>query len=148
MGETVDVLVIGAGRPGLFVLTLTWESQGANYGKRGTGGVSTLICGVLDDRREADEGEPKSIYLLSIGDKREYNKSLYRYSSFVRIGTGLSYADYVWVRAKPWKPFDKKNPPSWYQVAKRGIEDKGDVYLEPEEYEQIFIWRKMMIYGI
>ena len=56
-----------------------------------------------------------------------------RYSSFVRIGSGLTYADYIWIREKPWKPFDKNNLPSWYQVSKKGTEDKGDVYLEPEE---------------
>nr|Q7Z7W5.1 RecName: Full=DNA ligase 4; AltName: Full=DNA ligase IV; AltName: Full=Polydeoxyribonucleotide synthase [ATP] 4 [Coprinopsis cinerea]BAC76766.1 DNA ligase IV [Coprinopsis cinerea]BAD93669.1 DNA ligase IV [Coprinopsis cinerea] len=98
MGETVDVLVVAG-----------------NYGsgKRG-GGVSTLICAVMDDRRPDSDDEPK-------------------YSSFVRIGTGLSFADYVWVRSKPWKVWDPKNPPEFLQTAKKGQEDKGDVYLEPED---------------
>lgn len=56
-----------------------------------------------------------------------------RYSSFVRIGSGLTYADYVWIRAKPWKPWKKDNGPSFFQTAPRGVEDKGDMYLEPEE---------------
>ncbi|KAF6761657.1 DNA ligase 4 [Ephemerocybe angulata] len=100
MGETMDVLVV-AGAYG--------------SGKRG-GGVSRLICAVLEDRRtmsDLDE-EPK-------------------YSTFVRIGSGLSFADFVWIRDKPWKPWDPKNPPEFLQVAKKGQEDKGDVYLEPED---------------
>lgn len=98
MGETVDVIVVAG-----------------NYGTgRRSGGVSTLVCAVVDDRRPADEVEPK-------------------YSTFVRIGTGLSYADYIWVRQKPWKTWDPKNPPSFIQVAKKGSEDKGDVYLEPQD---------------
>ncbi|KAG6891206.1 DNA ligase (ATP) [Termitomyces sp. Mi166 len=99
MGETVDVLVVGG-----------------NYGsgKRG-GGVSTLICAVLDDRRSSeDDDEPK-------------------YSSFVRIGSGLSFADYVWVREKPWKTWDPKHPPEFLLTSKRSHEDKGDVYLEPAD---------------
>jgi hypothetical protein len=59
---------------------------------------------------------------------------LVRYSTFVRIGSGLSFADYVWVRDKPWKPWDPKHPPEFLQTAKRGQDDKGDVYLNPEEY--------------
>ncbi|KAK6992215.1 DNA ligase [Favolaschia claudopus] len=100
MGETVDVLVVAA-----------------NYGSgsRG-GGVSTLICAVVDDRRApADEDEEP------------------KYSSFVRIGSGLSFADYVWVRSKPWKTWDPKNPPEFLQTAKKSHEDKGDVYLLPED---------------
>ncbi|KAJ7760471.1 DNA ligase IV [Mycena metata] len=99
MGETVDVLVVAA-----------------NYGSgsRG-GGVSTLICAVVDDRRPADDDEEP------------------KYSSFVRIGSGLSFADYVWVRNKPWKTWDPKNPPEFLQTAKKSHEDKGDVYLLPED---------------
>ncbi|EJD07416.1 DNA ligase 4 [Fomitiporia mediterranea MF3/22] len=99
MGETVDLLVVGG-------------NYGTGYR---SGGVSTLICAVLDDRRTAsDDDEPK-------------------YSSFVRIGTGLSYADYVWIRQKNWKPFDKNKMPSWYQASKKGYDDKGDIYIEPED---------------
>ncbi|OAX43215.1 DNA ligase 4 [Rhizopogon vinicolor AM-OR11-026] len=98
MGETVDVLVVAG-----------------NYGTRKrSGGVSTLICAVLDDRRPESDEEPK-------------------YSTFVRVGTGLSFADYVWLRQKPWKVWDPKNPPDFLQTAKRTHEDKGDLYLEPED---------------
>lgn len=88
----------------------------ANYGsgKRG-GGVSTLICAVFDDRKiYEDDEEPK-------------------YNSFVRIGSGLSFADFVWIRDKPWKVWDPKHPPEFFQTSVRGQEDKGDVYLNPEE---------------
>ncbi|KAJ6518705.1 DNA ligase IV [Mycena sanguinolenta] len=88
-----------------------------NYGSgsRG-GGVSTLICAVVDDRRPPtdDDEEPK-------------------YSTFVRIGSGLSFADYIWIRAKPWKTWDPKHPPEFLQTAKKSHEDKGDVYLLPED---------------
>ncbi|KAJ3515533.1 hypothetical protein NLJ89_g1703 [Agrocybe chaxingu] len=99
MGETVDLLVVAG-----------------NYGSgKRSGGVSTLICAVFDDRKSyEDDEDPK-------------------YSSFVRIGTGLSFADYVWIRAKPWKPWDPKYPPEFLQTAKRGQDDKGDIYLNPED---------------
>ncbi|KAI0366989.1 DNA ligase 4 [Pilatotrama ljubarskyi] len=97
MGETADVLVVAG-----------------NYGSgRRSGGVSTLICAVLDDRRVTDDYEPK-------------------YSTFVRIGSGLSFADYIWIRSKPWKPWGRE-PPSFLQVARKGNDDKGDVYLEPQD---------------
>ncbi|KIJ55330.1 hypothetical protein M422DRAFT_57814 [Sphaerobolus stellatus SS14] len=90
---------------------------GGKYGsgKRG-GGVSSLICAVRDDRNSNDEDEDEP-----------------KYSSFVRIGSGLTFADYVWVRAKPWKPWDNDRPPAFFQTSKEGNEDKGDVYLEPED---------------
>ncbi|KAI0664220.1 DNA ligase 4 [Cubamyces menziesii] len=98
MGETVDVLVVAG-----------------DYGSgRRSGGVSTLICAVLDDRRALnDDEEPK-------------------YSTFVRIGSGLSYADYIWIRQKPWKPWGR-DPPSFLQVSRKGKDDKGDVYIEPQD---------------
>ncbi|KAF9071362.1 DNA ligase 4 [Rhodocollybia butyracea] len=96
MGETVDVLVVAG-----------------NYGtgSRG-GGVSTLICAVLDDSR---------------------TDGVQRYSTFVRIGTGLSYADYVWIRSKSWKKRDPKKPPEDILTSKKGYDDKGDLYLEPDQ---------------
>ncbi|KAF8551211.1 ATP-dependent DNA ligase [Imleria badia] len=97
LGETVDVLVVAG-----------------NYGTRKrSGGVSTLICAVLNDRH-GEDGEP-------------------RYSTFVRIGSGLSFGDYAWIRQKPWKEWDPKNPPEFLETAKRTHEDKGDVYIEPED---------------
>ncbi|KAG1735545.1 ATP dependent DNA ligase domain-containing protein [Suillus lakei] len=98
MGETVDVLVVAG-----------------NYGTgKRSGGVSTLICAVLDDRRPEGDEELK-------------------YSTFVRVGTGLSFADYIWLRQKPWKVWDPKHPPEFLQTAKKTHEDKGDLYLEPED---------------
>ncbi|KIK82388.1 hypothetical protein PAXRUDRAFT_35579 [Paxillus rubicundulus Ve08.2h10] len=97
LGETVDVLVVAG-----------------NYGTRKrSGGVSTLICAVLDDQHR-DDDEP-------------------RYSSFVRVGSGLSFTDYVWIRQKPWKEWDPKSPPEFLRTAKRGHDDKGDVYIEPAD---------------
>ncbi|KAF9462872.1 DNA ligase 4 [Collybia nuda] len=99
MGETVDVLVVAG-----------------NYGSgKRSGGVSTLVCAVLDDRQATDDdSEPK-------------------YSTFVRIGSGLSFADYVWIRDKPWKTWDPKNPPGFLLTAKKSHDDKGDVYLDPQD---------------
>ncbi|KAK7686237.1 DNA ligase (ATP) [Cerrena zonata] len=99
LGETVDVLVVAG-----------------NYGSgRRSGGVSTLICAALDDRRKAEEDEEP------------------KYSTFVRVGSGFSFSDFVWIRAKRWKEWDPKAPPTWLQVSGKGPEDKGDVYLEPED---------------
>ncbi|OJT11573.1 DNA ligase 4, partial [Trametes pubescens] len=98
MGETVDVLVVAG-----------------NYGSgRRSGGVSTLICAVLDDRRIQNDDDE------------------HMYSSFVRIGSGLSYADYIWIRQKPWKVWGR-DAPSFLQVSRKGHDDKGDVYLEPQD---------------
>jgi len=70
-----------------------------------------------------------------------------RYSTFVRIGSGLSFADYVWVRDKPWKPWDPKHPPEFLQTSKRGQDDKGDVYLNPEEYAILIQIMHMYFYN-
>jgi hypothetical protein len=50
----------------------------------------------------------------------------------------LSFADYVWVRDKPWKEWDPNSPPSFYKTSNKGADDKGDVYLEPDEYGSLF----------
>ncbi|KAG8787200.1 DNA ligase (ATP) [Serendipita sp. 397] len=87
---------------------------GGNFGKgsRG-GGVSTLIVAVKDDRPgAAGNGE--------------------LWTSFARIGTGFSFADYVNIRSKSWVEWGEKGP-SFLQTAPRSIEDKGDVYLSPED---------------
>lgn len=55
------------------------------------------------------------------------------YRTFVRIGTGLTLEDYDWINEKPWKPLDVNNIPDWLEVAPEGTDDKGHVYLEPEE---------------
>lgn len=61
-----------------------------------------------------------------------------QYSTFVRIGSGFSFADYVWIRDKPWKVWDPRKPPTWLKTAKKGFDDKGDLYLEPEEYVDFY----------
>ncbi|KAI0034447.1 ATP dependent DNA ligase domain-containing protein [Vararia minispora EC-137] len=103
MGETLDLLVV-AGKYG--------------SGRRG-GGVSSLICAVLDDRTGSSEG----------------SGSESRYSSFCRVGSGLTYADYVQIRSRPWKRWDPANPPSFLQTSpdRNGKEDKGELYLGPED---------------
>ena len=112
-----------------------------NYGSgRRAGGVSTIICGVPNETHRDENGDPKCVLLrtymgslkLLTGSCVSFDPIL-RYSTFVRIGTGLSFADYVWVRQKPWKEWDPENPPSFLMVSNQGQDDKGDVYLEPEE---------------
>jgi len=76
---------------------------------------------------------PSKISLLSVHMMFLFiTHGLARYSTFVRIGTGLSYADFVWVRDKPWKAWNAQQQPSFLLTANRSQEDKGDVYLEPE----------------
>jgi DNA ligase-4 len=122
MGETVDVLVVGS----LFILLVSCRLRlmhytAGNYGTgRRSGGVSALICAVLDDRRRVDEDDEL------------------KYSTFIRVGSGMSFADYVEIRSRRWKEYNYANPrerPSWLLASEKGIisEDKGDCYLEPEE---------------
>lgn len=75
--------------------------------------MSTLICAVVDDRRRPEEDDEL------------------KYSTFVRVGTGFSYSDYVWIRGRKWK--EAKPAPSWLLTADKSFDDKGDVYLDPEE---------------
>ncbi|KAF8325377.1 ATP dependent DNA ligase domain-containing protein, partial [Cantharellus anzutake] len=104
MGETVDVLVVGG-----------WIR----------GRVSTLICAVRDDSLPTIQGSDPH-------DDDEKSSTVYK--TFVRIGSGLSLEDYEWINMKPWKPFNKYKPPYWLRVSpESGTEDKGDVFLEPEE---------------
>ncbi|KAF9517980.1 hypothetical protein BS47DRAFT_1290225 [Hydnum rufescens UP504] len=91
---------------------------GANWGSGHRGGrISTLICAVRDDLHQANVASSSTV----------------NYRTFVRIGTGLSLDDFEWINEKPWKPFHKHKPPSWLKVADAGYDDKGDVYLEPED---------------
>lgn len=77
-------------------------------------------------------------------DRRKENEDdELKYSTFVRVGSGFSFADYVWIRKKPWKEWDKKNPPEFLQVSKKSQDDKGDVYLEPEECV-LFAWIRVV----
>jgi DNA ligase-4 len=61
----------------------------------------------------------------------------FRYSTFVRVGSGFSFADYVEIRSRPWKEIKWSNArerPTWLLSSDKGADDKGDAYLEPEEY--------------
>lgn len=62
MGETVDVLVVGQS-PSAFLMyacSRPYPLSAGNYGTgRRAGGVSTLICAVLNDRQTASDGEPR-----------------------------------------------------------------------------------------
>lgn len=59
MGETVDVLVVGTRINLCHELLIIIISTAGNYGSRKrSGGVSTLICAVFDDKLP-DEEEPK-----------------------------------------------------------------------------------------
>ena len=84
-----------------------------------------MISWPMKRNRSGNSFSPSFAYSDDLADPR--------YSTFVRIGSGLSFADYVWIRAKPWKPWDKKFPPSFLQTAVKSHDDKGDIYLEPEE---------------
>ncbi|KAG8889218.1 DNA ligase (ATP) [Tulasnella sp. 332] len=83
-----------------------------NYGRGSRGGrVSTLICAVQDDAPKKTKDEQT------------------RYVTLVRIGTGLTFADYDWVNSKNWKPIDRKKPPAWLRLstAPGMTEDLGEV---------------------
>ncbi|KAB5590537.1 ATP-dependent DNA ligase [Ceratobasidium theobromae] len=97
----------------VLVVAGSWGS-----GSRG-GKVSSLICAVRDDYSRADVSET----------------GLNIYATFVRIGTGLTIEDYDWVNKKKWIRVDKKAPPPHLKVSSSGkSEDKGDVYLDPEDW--------------
>ncbi|CUA67897.1 DNA ligase 4 [Rhizoctonia solani] len=97
----------------VLVIAGNWGS-----GRRG-GKVSSLICAVRDDYSRAGVSET----------------GMNVYATFVRIGTGLSIEDYDWVNKKKWIRMDKKAPPPHMKVSSSGkSEDKGDVYLDPEDW--------------
>ncbi|KAG8751329.1 DNA ligase (ATP), partial [Ceratobasidium sp. 423] len=96
----------------VLVVAGSWGS-----GRRG-GKVSSLICAVRDDYSRAGVSET----------------GLNVYATFVRVGTGLSIEDYDWVNKKKWIRMDKKAPPPHLKVSPSGqSDDKGDVYLDPED---------------
>jgi hypothetical protein len=60
MGETVDVLVTGEHLSPSAALFHSVFVSGGEYGSgKRSGGVSSLVCSVLDDRRPEDDEEPK-----------------------------------------------------------------------------------------
>ncbi|KAG8695218.1 DNA ligase (ATP) [Ceratobasidium sp. 395] len=91
----------------LLVVAGTWGS-----GRRG-GKVSALICAVRDD----------------------YSRAGVSATGMNVIGTGLTIDDYDWINKKKWIRMDKKAPPAHMKVsASNKREDKGDVYLSPEDW--------------
>lgn len=57
----------------------------------------------------------------------------------------MSLEDYDWINQKPWKPFDKRKPPSWMKLADGSTDDKGDIYLEPSELRRAHVFHKKHI---
>ncbi|CAG7851558.1 DNA ligase 4; AltName: Full=DNA ligase IV; AltName: Full=Polydeoxyribonucleotide synthase [ATP] 4 [Serendipita indica DSM 11827] len=47
--------------------------------------------------------------------------------------TGLSFADYVIIRAKPWTDWGKNGPPFLQSAPRANTDDKCDLYLKPED---------------
>ncbi|CAE7070145.1 unnamed protein product [Rhizoctonia solani] len=87
-------------------------------GRRG-GKVSSLICAVRDD------------YSRTVISETGMNV----YATFVRVGTGLSIEDYDWINKKKWIRMDRKAPPPHLKHSSSAkSEDKGDVYLDPEDW--------------
>jgi DNA ligase-4 len=120
MSDSVDVLVVAG----------TWGS-----GRRG-GKVSALICAVRDDYSRVGMSETgMNVWVLKHPQYLVFLLTpIRRYATFVRIGTGLTIEDYDWVNKKKWIPMDRKAPPPHMKVsASNKKEDKGDVYLDPEE---------------
>ncbi|WVW81787.1 hypothetical protein I302_103784 [Kwoniella bestiolae CBS 10118] len=91
---------------------------GGWWGKGGrTGKISSLLCGLRV--QQDDDGTVQ---------KPEF-------TTFCSVGSGMSYEDYEWILNKHknhWKNFDRTNPPSWIQLGQMGLDDKPDVYIEPE----------------
>ncbi|KAF8740315.1 DNA ligase, partial [Rhizoctonia solani] len=100
----------------LLVVAGKWGS-----GSRG-GKVSSLVCAVRDDYSRSGVSET----------------GMNIYATFVRVGTGLTVEDYDWVNKKKWIRMDKKSPPPHMKVSPSvSSDDKGDVYLDPEECKAI-----------
>ncbi|WRT63833.1 uncharacterized protein IL334_000758 [Kwoniella shivajii] len=91
---------------------------GGWWGKGGrTGKISSLLCGLRIQNE--DDG---------CGRKPEF-------TTFCSVGSGMSYEDYEWILNKHkahWKNFDRAKPPPWMQTGIMGLDDKPDVYIEPE----------------
>ncbi|GFZ52023.1 DNA ligase 4 [Saitozyma sp. JCM 24511] len=91
---------------------------GGWWGKGGrTGKISVLLCGLRVPQEDDGSGETP------------------QFTSFVKIGSGMSYTDYEWIMNKHGqhlKPFDRKNPPPWMQLGQTGLDDKPDVYIHPD----------------
>ncbi|OCF31187.1 DNA ligase 4 [Kwoniella heveanensis BCC8398] len=91
---------------------------GGWWGKGGrTGKISSLLCGLRV--QQEDDGSVQQP----------------EFTTFASVGSGMSYEDYEWILNKHkhhWKNFDRNNPPKWMQLGVTGLDDKPDVYIEPE----------------
>ncbi|BEI97354.1 hypothetical protein CcaverHIS631_0209430 [Cutaneotrichosporon cavernicola] len=92
---------------------------GGWWGKGGrTGKISSLLLGLRVPQEDDGSGE------LPI------------FETFASVGSGMSHEDYEWIVNKHrqhWKSFDRRNPPTWMKVGAVGIDDKPDVYIEPDK---------------
>jgi hypothetical protein len=67
------------------------------------------------------------------------SNNVFRYSSFVRVGSGLKFEEYERITKMPsWKPRGPNGLPDWLQTTKQNgkwtrDDDKWDMYLDPEE---------------
>ncbi|KAK8845565.1 hypothetical protein IAR55_006280 [Kwoniella newhampshirensis] len=91
---------------------------GGWWGKGGrTGKISSLLCGLRV--QQEDDGSGKTP----------------EFTTFASVGSGMSYEDYEWILNKHknhWKPFDRGDPPRWITTGPTGVDDKPDVYIDPE----------------
>ncbi|KAJ9107908.1 hypothetical protein QFC19_002651 [Naganishia cerealis] len=95
----------------VFVLGGWWGS-----GKRG-GKISSLLFGLRNEQEKEYEGQEPT------------------FTTFGRVAGGLSFADHKWLQDQHghhFKPFDRENPPSWIKFGPVGLDDKPDVYIEPD----------------
>lgn len=132
MGETVDVIVLGESCDRTSILLPLNMRRRWRIWLRETWGWSihvTRRCAGRSFARRPGRTQVRTHHRLT------WNECLLlsRYSTLVWIGSGLSFADFVWIRSKPWKEFDPKNPPSFLQTVVKTNDDKPDVYLEPKE---------------
>ncbi|OXC65372.1 DNA ligase 4 [Cryptococcus neoformans] len=89
-----------------------WWGKGGRSGK-----ISRLLCGLREQAFDDGTVEKPS------------------FKTFCSIGSGMSYSDYEWILNKHkmhWKPFDRSNPPPFMKLGSVGLDDKPDVYIEPE----------------
>ena len=139
MGETVDVLVVGGCQCGPLCVSrnvlIKKPSCQLRIRKTRRRSLDTHLCRTWWSQFWWRGGTQvtKSRSSWNTSWERPQN----RFSTFVRIGSGFSYTDYLWIRDKPWKTWDQQNSPSFLQTAARSLEDKGDVYLDPEEFVHV-----------
>jgi DNA ligase-4 len=78
MGENLELLVLGG-----------WWGKGGRTGK-----ISVLLCGLRVQQNDDGSGETPERVLkcVSNGEADEV-----RFTTFVKIGSGMSYDDYEWM---------------------------------------------------